>query len=302
MSDHLAPLFSEGEANQPIPELIRLGEQLARARHQAGLSPEDLSRRLHLEPRQLKALETGDHTLLPAGVFVVAMARRVAGALHTDVEEAIVAVRHSRLMRRPAPGRPPTPEAPSPLEASPPLPSPPISVDGPAGASTTPPLPWPVMIAGVLAACGLGAAFLLSQRSAPPRPVPSLPSEVKAPPPVSGTPGAPARPAPTRTPSPVVAAQAPPPVAANTLRLNASEPSWVEVRDVAGTTLFNGTLTGEKRFPIGRGLEVLAGRPYAVTAAIGAEPAIPLGGVADIQWKRFSTKGTPTEPPRSPAP
>jgi cytoskeleton protein RodZ len=82
----------------------------------------------------------------------------------------------------------------------------------------------------------------------------------------------------------------------------ASEPSWVEVRDSRGRTLFEGTLSGEKTFPLGPGLEVIAGRPYAVSAAIGGAPASPLGGVDDIRWKRFTPgavqpEGSPSSPP-----
>jgi cytoskeleton protein RodZ len=289
VSDPLAPPSADKEAPQPIPELLRLGEHLAQAREQAGLSLEDLSRRLHLEPRQLKALEAGDHTLLPDGVFVVAMARRVAGALQTEVEEAIVAVRHSRLMRRPAPVRPPIPEAAGPLVSPPLLQSPTDNGDALPSAPTKLPFPWRSTVAAVLAACGLGAAVLLSQRSVPPTPSLSGPAKVESQPPARHTPAA--SPAPSRT---SVAGDS------TTLRLRATEPSWVEVRDAGGTTLFNGTLTGEKRFPLGRGLEVMAGRPYAVQAAIGSGQASPLGGVADIQWKRFNARGPQPQPEAPP--
>ena len=44
VSDHLEPTASDTDASQPIPELLRLGEQLARARALAGVSADDLAR------------------------------------------------------------------------------------------------------------------------------------------------------------------------------------------------------------------------------------------------------------------
>ena len=88
----------------------------------------------------------------------------------------------------------------------------------------------------------------------------------------------------------------------DTLRLQASEPSWLQVRDASGKTLFEGTLNGEKSFPLGRGLEVMAGRPYAIRASIGAGPASPLGGVDDLRWKRFSPQPLTPAAPAAPSP
>jgi len=51
-----------------------------------------------VEPRLLQALEQGDHRKLPEGVFIVALARRIAGTLNANVEEGITNVRQSRLM------------------------------------------------------------------------------------------------------------------------------------------------------------------------------------------------------------
>jgi cytoskeleton protein RodZ len=295
----VAPSSPGEDTEPPIPELRRLGEQLARARRSAGWSEEDLAGRLRLAPRQLKALEEGNHTNLPEGVFVVALARRVAGVLNADVEDAIQAVRQSRLMRR-APGvrpePPAAPEKPTPV-ASEPLPPAPTAPTAPAPAADAtaagaplafaPPAPKPVASApgkhrswrwllAVLVAAGVsGGAWLLISR-----PSPRGVSKVS--------------PAPTSTPPAPVA-----PVAGDTLRLSASEPSWVEVRDGTGRTLFEGTLTGEKRFPIGRGIAVISGRPHAVRAAVGTGVSVPLGGVSEIRWKRFSPGDQPSPPASS---
>jgi cytoskeleton protein RodZ len=286
LNDPVAPHTPGEGAEHPIPELLQLGEQLKQARQTAGVSPEDLARRLRIEPRQLQAMEEGDHSRLPEGVFVVALARRMAGALQTDLEEAIHAVRQSRLMRRERPAKTDPSAGAGPWQPSPSVRSVASTArheQSPAAPSGSRPWRWPVL-AALLATCGLAAAWLLSTRQRPgghPKPAAATSSQAPAPTPASAPPSAPAS----------VAA------GPDSLRLIAREPSWIEVREVNGRTLFEGTLTGEKRFPLGRGIEVIAGRPHAVTAAIGPAPAAPLGGVADIRWKRFSPPGlTPPSP------
>jgi hypothetical protein len=153
---------------------------------------------------------------------------------------------------------------------------------------------WPLAALAALVAAG---AMAIAWRLFP---QPSL----------QGLSSAPARPKPLSAPAPAPAsapASSSPPAAGapaenDSLRLRASEPSWVEVRDLKGHTLFEGTLTGDKRFPIGGGLEVIAGRPHAVQASVGTSPAAPLGGVADIRWKRFSPAGLQPDPPPSASP
>ncbi|MEB3317254.1 MAG: RodZ domain-containing protein [Cyanobacteriota bacterium] len=271
------PPLTPGEgAEHPFPELLQLGQQLRQARERAGVSPEELAGRLRMAPRQLQALEEGDHARLPEGVFIVALARRVAGALQADLEEAILAVRQSRLLRREVPAKTTPPAAL--VQRDPPQTPPrrPISWR------------WPLLAAALLATAGIAVAWRLSsqQDTSGPATAPSRPNPEPAPS--------------SRVPAPRPAALSPSPPAAaeaNSLRLIAREASWIEVRTVDGRRLFEGTLTGEKRFPLGQGVEVIAGRPHAVTAAIGPAPGTPLGGVADIRWKRFSPPGlTPPSP------
>lgn len=300
----VAPTVPGEGAAQPIPELLQLGEQLVQARTMAGISEEELAQRLRLAPRQLKALEEGDHTRLPEGVFVVALARRIAGALHTDLEDAIQAVKQSRLMRREAPA--PHPPAVASTGEGTPGPTHPPALSPPPTARTDPapmaaapmdsalktsvvPWRWPLgALAALIAAGGLAAAWLLFPQPSP-----------------KGVSTTPSRPSPLSNPPPapsLASATASAPAESDSLRLNASEPSWVEVREVNGRTLFEGTLSGEKRFPLGRGIEVIAGRPHAVRVSVGSATGAPLGGVADIRWKRFSPAGLPSDSPSSPSP
>lgn len=60
--------------------------------------------------------------------------------------------------------------------------------------------------------------------------------------------------------------------------------SWLAVRDADGATLFEGELTGERRFPLGRGLTVMAGRPDLVTVKVGKGLPRPLGRVDQVDW------------------
>lgn len=296
----MAPLSSEGVGEESIPELTRLGEQLTRARQGAGLSVDALAERLRMEPRLLEALEQGDHRKLPEGVFIVATARRIAASLNVNVEEAIANVRQSRLMEHHAAGR-----SPSSKEAIPDLPQrPPQAPRKPhrqksshPGRRPIPPWVWP--LAALLTALGAAATWLLLAQppSQSPSPLPSSKLDPVTPALKKAPPKPPAAKPTQGTPPPGVSGIAP---GEDTLRLQASEPSWLEVRDANGKTLFEGTLSGEKSFPLGRGLEVMAGRPYAVRASIGSAQANPLGGVDDIRWKRFSPQTL--SPAASPAP
>lgn len=302
-SEPVAPLPADAVVGiDPIPELVRLGDLLAQARTRAGLSTEALAQRLRVEPRVLQALEAGDHTQLPEGVFVVALARRISASLNADMEEAITGVRQSRLMAHRPPGRSiPTPDQPlSPLLRQPPGP-PPAHQSRQRALSTRSPMPWWLPLAALLATCGVAAAWLLMPRpQVRPSSSPASQAPPQAPPeaaPLKAENDLSRGLAPTKTP-----AQASAPSESDSLRLLASEPSWVEVRDGSGRTLFQGTLSGEKRFPLGRGLEVISGRPYAVQASIGSSPPAPLGGVDDIRWKRFAPAASMPKVPASSVP
>jgi hypothetical protein len=75
---------------------------------------------------------------------------------------------------------------------------------------------------------------------------------------------------------------------APTLVVQASEPSWIEVRGINGDAIYAGLVSGQRRFPLGKGLEVLSGRADAISVAI--DPAAPkrLGTIDDLGWHRFT--------------
>lgn len=272
------------DAPAPIPELVALGRQFRAARQSRGLDLEALAERLCIGHEQLKALENADTSRLPELVFVIALVRRVAAILGVDAEEAVAALRAA------APAW--TKEA---------TPSPTRRSRAPERAGSRPPGPLLAGAALLLstAAVGLG---LLWQRS------PSAPGNTgqvnSSAPQASSAPTT----APAIPPSAPVA-KAPAPAGPAILVLRSQEPSWLEVRDSQGATLFEGTLQGEKRFPLGQGLRVMAGRPDLVRAAVdGQEPRV-LGPINQVIWRSFAVipqraeaAAAAPDSPKAPAP
>lgn len=265
MFESPAATMAADDWSAPIPQLVQLGEKLGQARRNQGLSLEELADRLRLGSEQLTALEAGDHTHLPEAVFVVAQAKRVAGALGIDVSQQISDLQGSRLMR--AKGHP-APVAP--LQRRPSI--------APARQGRS--LGWLGGALLLLGGGGLAVAALQGKVFAPQtaRP-PSPPAANTSPGEASGQ---------------AVVAGAPSRPAAEVLVLQSSQPSWLEVRNAAGVTLFRGTFTGEKRFPMGQGLRVLAGRPDLVTATAGSQAPRSLGRIDQVVWRSFMA--TPAAP------
>ncbi len=273
-----------GSKDEPIPELVQLGERLHQARQQKGLTLSDVAERLHIGADQLQALESGDRTRLREPVFVIAQAKRVAGALGVDIHQQIEGLRGSDLMRTPPR---PHPHLAAPVHADP---RPPRNGHS-TGSSTRRAQIWPKAL---VAALGLGALTLMAAQLLSPggwNPLRNL----SAVPGLSGSPDSdntppvpdPAVKPPAQRPADAPQGSSPDVPKAAELVLRASGPSWLTVRNANGTILFEGTVTGEQRFPLGAGLEVRAGRPDLVQASIGAGPARVLGPINQIQWKSF---------------
>jgi transcriptional regulator with XRE-family HTH domain len=79
--------------------------------------------------------------------------------------------------------------------------------------------------------------------------------------------------------------------ATSVLMLSSSEPSWLEIRTPSGVVIFEGLLEGKATFALGAGLEVLAGRPDLVKAAVGSRREEPLGPIERVTWYRFASDG-----------
>ena len=261
-------LLSEPSANTNLPELEALGSTLRDAREAQGLSLEALAARLNMGLEQLQALEAGNREQLREPVFVIAQARRVAGSLGVNVDGPIEALRRNPAFHTKA-SAPATKAAPHPLKPAP----------HPQAAPPTPRLPLRPTLLALLVAGGVTAGAVALQRSNLKLALPALPT--------------------SRPTAPVPPAASKPPALqpqANTLVLTAKGRSWVEVSSSSGQTLFRGTLQGEKTFPLGQGLKVLAGRPDLVTARVGnSEPRL-LGPIDQVRWLRFSPGATAPAP------
>ena len=260
--------------------LQRLGSYLEQARVSQGISREALALQLRMGCEQLQALEEADPSRLPEPVFVIAQARRVAAALNLEIDPLIAPLKQGGFSIK---------AAPAPLQASPNR-----TGSRPAGRLsaqhyTSRPLRQASAAGGRwIGALALGAGLIAAGtwgfRQRPQ--LPQLPQFTLAP--------QPAKPRPPESPKPERArpvTQRP----AGQLQLSSSQPSWIEVRNAAGKTLFEGTLKGSRSFAIGSGLGVLAGRPDLVMVRQGDASPRPLGSIDQIQWVLF--KGAAAKAP-----
>ncbi len=101
---------------------------------------------------------------------------------------------------------------------------------------------------------------------------------------------------PQRNPAPLganqLAAQAGGPARAQELLVIARGPSWIELRDAQGRTVYGGLLEGRQRFRLGAGLSLKAGRPELVQVQLGGGPAQALPPGEWWSWHRFQPPGS----------
>ena len=240
--------------NSATGGLSALGEALRQGREAQGLSIAELAGRLNMGLEQLQALEAADTSRLPEAVFVIAQARRVASSLAIDISGPLQMLRANGPFQSQAASVQTTPSP------------------GPAGPrpSPRPQILGPLALAAAILAGVATAGVLLRQQWLQQR----------------------AQPGPAGSPIPVPTAAQPAAVAASSpeLVLRSQEPSWLEVKAEAGKVLFRGTFSGERRFPLGGGLQVLAGRPDLVQAQLGTAPSRALGPIDQVRWQRFSAQ------------
>lgn len=264
----------------PLPVRLKaLGLSLREGRESRGVSLEELSSRLHMGMEQLRALEAGEASRLPELVFVIAQARRIAGFLELSIDPQIEALRQCA-----------APQAAAATESESAGPAMSFAADllRLSAADEQEPLPlgeryerlerrlrensepdpvpvrtwWrPWMAKTLLLGTVSGGILFCLQWLRLPIAWPLIGS------------GAPAEPA-----------KAPDSVEAGELLLRASGPSWLEVSNAAGQPIYYTILKGEKRFPIGAGLRVSAGRPDLIQVRTAAVPTRVLGRSDDLHW------------------
>ncbi|MDA7985847.1 MAG: helix-turn-helix domain-containing protein [Synechococcus sp. H1_metabat_bins_2.tsv.006] len=288
-----------GDQNQPLNASARSnpGAVLLQARTALGLSREQLAEQLHMRPHQIEALECHQQERWPEAVFTIAQVRRLASALGLDAEPVVEAFR-ADLSQQTTEASPaakavfqlgrsePTAQAKreegqrdwlheskkdSKAKASP------VRFQRPS---------WLVPSIGVVALLAIGGVAIS-------RNLPALQGQLAAIPKL--WPKAPAK------PSADAAVAATPKPQPTTLDLSLSEPVWMSVRQLVGQKqLFEGLMQpGPHSFPLGTGVQVLAGRPDLVMAHIGDQPAKALGSIETIQWVTFKppvAAGSPTAP------
>lgn len=245
------PVSSPTAAPEVQPILEAVGEQLRQARVEQGLSLADLAQRLKMGQEQLAALEGGDASRLPEPVFVIAQIRRVAAVLGVNADASIQALRQNGALQ-------PASAAPSPVLDAPPR-------SRPGGR-----FPWRPLLLALVLLPGMGWLAVRGWPQLQLRPQPAAPI---------------AKPLPRQAPATPPAAQ---PQAAASLTLSSQKPSWLAVRDSKGRSLFEGTFSGQRSFPLGQGLEVLAGRPDLVQARLGDGKVQALGPIEAVRWRRFT--------------
>lgn len=91
VSDLIPP--TENDQAVVAPEAPLLGVLLQNAREQHGLSIDDISNRLRLSPRQIKALESDDFAALPEAMITRGFIRNYARLLGLDAEPLLQAYR-----------------------------------------------------------------------------------------------------------------------------------------------------------------------------------------------------------------
>lgn len=278
------------ERRQAGDPLVQLGTSLLEARQARGLDRATLAGQLHMGVEQLEALETADRSRLPEPVFVIAQARRIGSCLGLDVAPLVEPLRALEAPQRAAP----LPRAGGGEARSRQVPEgrrwaqglPPGRRQAGRGAGPRPQALALLTASALVAALAATGWWTLRQTG-------DRPGQPQV---QTATTGERDRPAPTASGLP--ASATPAGSSAMELVLRSAEPSWLAVRTADGTTLFEGTVQGERRFPLGRGLEVRAGRPDLVTARVGTGPARVLGPIEQIRWWSFRPAGPAAPAPR----
>ncbi len=258
--------------------LVALGRSLRQGREARGIALPVLAEQNFLSADRLEALEAGDHTRLPERIYLIAQARRVATSLGLDADDLIAPLLEIHLPSLHRTGKVASVAAAATSARA--------RVTAPtARTAETAGLPGPRIdptllkaIAALVAVVAASTALVWGWRQFQP-----ARTARSAAPSSSSMSGVPSQ------------AKDGAAVAEGTLLITSGQPSWLEVRDGKGQSLFRGLFKGSRGFALDAGLEVLAGRPDLVTVRAGSGAAQVLGTIDQLRWQRFSPSGERVE-------
>ena len=265
-----ASLTTEG--NEIASRFGSVGSQLRLAREVAGLTAAQLADSLHLGHEQLDALERGERERLPEPVFIKAMTRRIAVRLRMDpdplLDELTIALAAEQAGRS------------QPKRAANPSPAVSNNTSSNAQSESRPSaMRWKsVATLALLAGVGVGTALVFAKQQPMPTPEVAVNTAIPQPAPETPQPAAITEPDPSLTP----------PSAAPSVTVTSQEPSWREIRNPNGETLYEGTLDDETPLAVNPGEEIYAGRPDLVLISNGNNRPRPLGDISDIRWHKIT--------------
>lgn len=220
------------------------GEKLREAREAHGLSLAEIAARTRVPVRQLEAIEAGNYAALPSITYSVGFAKAYARAVELD--EAAIARDVRGASDQPGAARRTEYEA--------------YQIEEPSRLPTRG-LAIGALIVAVLLLVGIGLVYgtmlFRSEESAPAPVVENMMAEA---------------------PAPATVAQ--PSVPTGAVVLTATDEVWLKVYDMAGKTLFLGTLKAGETYTVPADATaplINVGRPDKVQITVGGTPVAPLG-------------------------